>query len=281
MNAGVAQLVALTAHGNWVLGSQGPQEGVDLAQNSTLQYLRELSFTRSRSAVGLRLPSRIVGHTVPEWYAALRTQGVARLVLSRTLTGGSPLLKPHQAVAFAGGEQAAIVAVLPSGKTELWAPEWRVADSKAPDQRIWAVRYRASEGPPLFPEIAGPTPNTAAAILKTVLEEIGDFASRQGLGTWVPWFERAGRLLQGDASELPYHADLLPPAGYSPEARRLLNGCIGAWVFGGMGSWNDTGPDDPEELPRYEALSTELYEAVMNGLVAATNAFQAPAPVAG
>jgi hypothetical protein len=274
MNAGIAQLAALTAHGNCALAGSAPAAHVDLAGNSTFRFVGELSFERPKSAIGLRPRSRTLGHSVVEWYASLRAEGVRRLFLTRTLSADAPHLEPRHAVAFAGGEQAGVVAVHPRGRTELWVPEWRVADPKAPDQRIWAVTYRGSEGPPLFPEIGGLSPASAAAALERVLKEVRDFAAHQGLSEWVPYFVRAERLLLGADVEPPYHPDLLPGTRYSTEARRLLNACIGAWVFGGMGSWNDTGPDDAEEIPHYEALSAELFEAVMNGLVSATNAFE-------
>lgn len=44
------------------------------------------------------------------------------------------------------------------------------------------------------------------------------------------------------------------------------------WVFGGTGSWNDvvfSGPDGE----RYEEVTSGLYAAVLEGIAAATNAF--------
>ncbi len=47
---------------------------------------------------------------------------------------------------------------------------------------------------------------------------------------------------------------------------------VAAFVFGGMGSWNDTGFADREMQARYERVTRQLYIAVMDGLVTAVNA---------
>ena len=55
----------------------------------------------------------------------------------------------------------------------------------------------------------------------------------------------------------------------SLEARQLLATASHAWVFGGMGSWNDVALTDDE---RYKPVTAELFEAVLEAVVAATNA---------
>src|SRR5258708_16386767 len=70
----------------------------------------------------------------------------------------------------------------------------------------------------------------------------------------------------------PYHPDVLPADGYSLSARQLMAASVAAFVFGGMGSWNDTGFADREMQARYERVTRQLYIAVMDGLVTAVNA---------
>ena len=69
----------------------------------------------------------------------------------------------------------------------------------------------------------------------------------------------------------PYHPDILPPAGYTLAAQQLLAAAVGGFVFGGMGSWNDSAPESADARPQYERLSEELYAAVTGGLVVAIN----------
>jgi hypothetical protein len=61
--------------------------------------------------------------------------------------------------------------------------------------------------------------------------------------------------------------DWVPPGAISPEARALLEACRQGWVFGGMGSWNDTGDGGPD----YDLVSEQLYRALTEGVCAAAN----------
>jgi hypothetical protein len=49
---------------------------------------------------------------------------------------------------------------------------------------------------------------------------------------------------------------------------------MSGWVFGGMGSWNDTGPGDSAMYFRYEELTQSLYDAIMDALAVAANAYR-------
>ena len=112
----------------------------------------------------------------------------------------------------------------------------------------------------------------AAEALETALREIGEFAAAQsGLAAWSETFAKAAESLGANAPAAPYHPDILPPRGYSSRARQLLAAAVGAFVFGGMGSWNDLGFAERKLQERYERLTKELYAAVMGGLVAAVN----------
>ena len=65
-----------------------------------------------------------------------------------------------------------------------------------------------------------------------------------------------------------YHGDLAPEGSLPPLARCLLDACQTAWVFGGMGSWNDLtfdGPDGAEYDRVSEWLFTALNEAIYTG----------------
>ena len=48
----------------------------------------------------------------------------------------------------------------------------------------------------------------------------------------------------------------------STEQSRLLQAADRAWVFGGMGSWNDMGFESDQQHAEYEVVSSRLYQAV-------------------
>jgi hypothetical protein len=50
----------------------------------------------------------------------------------------------------------------------------------------------------------------------------------------------------------------------------MLDAAQSAWVFGGMGSWNDMSFDG-EEQREYEEVSEQLFTAVNNAICVATN----------
>lgn len=274
MNTGLAQLIALTASGNWALSGQTSVRPVDLSGNTVFRFVGELAFTTEElrdSELGTAGKVRVVARTPEEWFAALYQQGVRRLSLARTQEDGTSILPAHHAVAFAGGEQAAIVAALPGGKTELWVPGWQLGDRNAPDQRIWGVEYRGIPGPAPSNPFGLPL-QEAQESLHAVLVEIARFAGEQDLESWVPHFNSADAILTGSGA--PGTMGLFPPSGYPAAASRLLSAAMSAWVFGGMGSWNDTGPRDPDQQPRYDQLSAQLFDAIMNALVSATNSWE-------
>ena len=109
--------------------------------------------------------------------------------------------------------------------------------------------------------------------LESVLTRVESFARSHDVEYFADVFRRALDSLTSDAAEQPYHRDLLPPAGYGAEARRILAACGHAWVFGGMGSWNDLGFERPEDQREYEQLSEELYAAVNRGIEESANSY--------
>jgi hypothetical protein len=57
-----------------------------------------------------------------------------------------------------------------------------------------------------------------------------------------------------------YHSDLMPENAYGMAEQQLLFAASHAWVFGGMGSWNDMGFEDKQVQHRYETVSSALMQ---------------------
>ena len=58
------------------------------------------------------------------------------------------------------------------------------------------------------------------------------------------------------------------PAAYTPQSRHLGPTAARAWVFGGMGSWNDIGFVDGAVQSEYRELSGLLCAATLRALLA-------------
>jgi hypothetical protein len=67
-----------------------------------------------------------------------------------------------------------------------------------------------------------------------------------------------------------YHRDLAPSGLLDQRALSLLDAAQSAWVFGGMGSWNDVGVP-PAHDAEYERVSECLFQALTRAIVAAAN----------
>jgi hypothetical protein len=239
------------------------------AANSTFEYVRRVVFELHDSADG---GSRSAAD-VEGWLKDARERGIERLWLSipdpSDVEVAGQQVPDRMLVAFAGAGQWSVLGT--SGdRSEMWRVAWTLGDRDAPDRRIWDVTYHGEpvegEAPPGRPDIAA-----AEDRLLTALGKVEAFAREQKeVEGWADLFAETRRLAATADAQPPYFPDMLPPRGFPESARRLLATGARSWVFGGMGSWNDLtfqGQDEEE----YEAVSAELYAAVLGAFVAATN----------
>ena len=262
MNGELAALIALSLHGNdWLASESRAAPDLDTA-NSAFQYVATVQATSpQRRLLGTRTWT---AEGVAAWLRFVKDTKARRLYL---VIGGSPSsgLPDPVAASFANGGRWALVS---DGSTpRLWRSQWAVQDRNRPDQRIWAVRLI---GDPLRrPWRAEPPASLSVARddLRSALETIRAFAERAELTTWAAWFGEALDLLAAPEPLIPYNPDLAP-ATISVESRQLLAAAVKAWVFGGMGSWNDLGFDDEALQAEYAQRTGVLYGSVLAAFVA-------------
>lgn len=265
MSGALAQRIALVAHGNaFLTGLIGSAPDL-VADSSTFQYVRSVEF---------RLGKR-VNRRVDRWFAELAARGADRL-----------RLLPRS------------VAVEGNGVREVWTESWiylsrrfeqrlekasaRYMETGRRDrldaldrerfecERPWRVYYqqaprksRARSGSPLV---------VSRLALVRAVEDAAAFDRENGVG-FAGWFDTSLRLLNAQRPSPPYHRDMFPDVGYSLEARQLLAAATRAWVFGGIGSWNDAWIDDEAAMGEHRRITRNLESAVLTALVSATNAF--------
>ena len=135
----------------------------------------------------------------------------------------------------------------------------------------WSVEYRGFMSPD-----SRALPMQEMRAVKERLREAVSRAKEFAQGThWTKDFTRSLEALESPAPVFPF-PDMLPSSGFPLEARQLLAAAAQAYVFGGMGSWNDLSlPNDPDIIEEYEEISTELYEAIQFAILMASNAFAA------
>ncbi len=255
MNGPVAQFVALTCHANAFL--RGHPAAPFFPGNSTCQFCDWVKFIAvSRTLFG-KSKEFPVAATPNAWFEHLKSQGVVGIRLTRT-PQNKPGISDRMSSGFVGGGGTwAMEALQSGGKAAVWLSRWSVWNQNAPERRIWRVEYgRVSEIPQ--PTAGGTDLESAVARLRSALAEIHRFSEKHNCGGFTACFARAMETLDsGGAKRHGYHKDLIVNGVVPEMASYLLDACQSAWVFGGMGSWNDMGFEGADQggvRPRFRAV---------------------------
>ncbi len=249
MNGELAQIVQVATRSTLALSGGGAEP-----LGSTFQFVADVQFAGTDGRVH---------QDVDQWLRHLQETGARRVWMAL----GPPRSPAGQAEAqtagFVNSGRWALL-VTGAGASSVWAGHWTVGDRNAPDRRIWLVRYTQLAVSGLEPSI--PPVDQAAAHLDQSLVAVARFAATSGLSGWADHFQAARRGSLNSGS----YPDLLPPTWPEP-AQRLLATAQAAWVFGGMGSWNDdpAGAGDPAV---YRSVTDRLYTSALIATMATVNA---------
>lgn len=268
MNGEILQLIALCCHANATLRARRVPE--PLPKNAAFDFCEFVRFVRPARTLFGGVKDRTFASTPQEWLGALVADGVVRVRLARA-SGNDPAAADRTLAAFIGGAGTWYLELLRAdGQSDFLLADGQVHNLRAPDGRIWRTTYKQVSGPSTN---SSPIPIAqATANLKAALDDVAAFALKQNLSNWHANFMSA--LDAFDASKparFDNCADLAPPGVLPLDARTLLDACQRAWVFGGMGSWNDLGFDEPHQA-EYDRVSEQLYQCIVAGILAATNA---------
>ncbi len=267
MQTEIAQAVALTIVGNDLLHGQ-PRE--DFWPTATVfKFCKNVTFV---SLSGLRTaPIETPFAEDPlQWITKLKTEGTLGFRLHH-IAMNDPRMSDRMSVGFVGGGGRRLIESVGNAVSDLWEAGWRVQNHSDPERKFWDVRYRrvGVDLPHRRPESRGLS--TLQRELEDVLLKIEDFAHRQNQETFAKSFRRGIDLLHADTPLASvYHSDLAPSAGLPLLAKQILGAAQEAWVFGGMGSWNDLGFEgrDQEE---YTTLSDQLFSLLNQAICEAVN----------
>jgi hypothetical protein len=264
MQTFIAQAVALACHANARLrGVDGPPF---FPGNSTCQFCEYIRFVERKSGLFTRNREAPFAEEPRLWMDRIRDAGAQRVRLGCQNRGRDD--RPDfDTTGFAGGGSGWWLLVdLPKGRTEGWIARWEVGDRETSDRRIWRVTY----GMPGRVRDRGPSPDLGASrdALAAALEAILGFSLDHLEGAFSGSFRNALAALRGGERH-GYHRDLAPDGVLSGTAIDLLDACQSAWVFGGMGSWNDLHPGDAPDL--YDRVTADLYRGLCDAIVAAAN----------
>jgi hypothetical protein len=274
MNGPIAQLVALTCHGNAALRHLG--EGPPFfPNNSTCKFCDRVAFVELHPRL-LRAPAQqSVASTPDEWFEHLARTGARGLRLLHQPRQRS-WISDRMTAGLIGGGAVWTIAVRDDRSARYWEADWEVWNREAPDQRIWRAVYRSTAPRPGIPA-AGPELQHARQQFVDALQRIHAFAEAHDTAPFTDCFRHALESLAEPYPAYGYHTDLCPIGVMPADCRAVLDAAQSAWVFGGMGSWNDLGFDGAAAV-EYDEVSSRLYGAIQDAICAAASASDADRP---
>lgn len=99
------------------------------------------------------------------------------------------------------------------------------------------------------------------ADFRASLTSIHAFSAKESCGGFTNCFADGLTALEDPSADIGYHKDIAPVGQLDEEAQSLLKASMSAWVFGGMGSWNDMGFPGASQK-EYESVSERLFDVL-------------------
>jgi hypothetical protein len=264
-----AQIAALTCYFN--ARHRGLVASPFFPNNSTCQFCEWIHFLRpQRASISEHVQWDVVSRTPEEWIDSTASDGFSHALLVHKSVD-DPRFSDRMSAGFVGGGGRWLLCVRQGAGSDCWQARWQTGHKDAADRRIWRVEYG------LIAQKAAEPPGDASiteitAQMAESLAEIEAFARRNSLDGFAGCFSKAQNCLTADDPfSFVHHRDLAPEGTLPMAAARLLAACQAAWVFGGMGSWNDLGFEGGDQN-LYERLSDQLYGFLNKAICAAVNA---------
>jgi hypothetical protein len=276
MQGTIAQVIALTTYGNaFVVGAPAfdvssfyPTSSIFIScEYVRFVYLRQKGDTWEEVAYA---------DDPPAWFARLKKDGVYAIRLIYGPAEGKKLgdkqIADRMLVGFVGGGGRWLIETISPNGSDFWEARWEVGDQNRADSRIWRVTYGriASNQPTLERQVIDT--HELKSRLASSLAAIGNFARMRKFKGFARAFDAGlAQLNAQDPYKSARRSNLVPDQEALPlVAAQLLGAAQAAWVFGGMGSWNDLWVEgDDQSL--YEQLSEDLYHLLNDAIAAAAN----------
>jgi len=269
----LAQVISLTSYGNAFLQTGEFTEDF-YPSHSTFQFCNKVDFKNFKKRIFSSSPQEVpVANDPNEWFRSLKKDGCKKIRLHYQPSTDKGLAQDHQLAGMVGGGGTWMIETIYGRHSHYWFNKWEVTKKDDPDKKIWSVSYAMIDKNQPVTDTQADIRETYS-LLEQSLAAITDFADAQQLTYWADVFKKARAILNStDPAGNYYHQDLLVEKHYSLIARQLLFAAGAAWVFGGMGSWNDLGFNTEEDNKKYEDVSAGLYAAINRSILAVANSY--------
>lgn len=264
MQGTIFQILVLVTHGNMALSGQVVTDFYP--QHSAFQFDEFVKFV-DIERVGVTWNEKPFAEDPNDWLRKLKSNHCSGLRVERIPTDKEDLSDRTSVAFVSGGGRWIIEAVCPGG-SDYWEAKWEVGDRNRPDQKIWRVTYGRIAQNQKAVVTNAPSVDSLSAQMGRTLQDAITFSTKHKLDWFGKSFESAYSVLKTE-SEPELNGVALK--GQLPlSASRLLAASQAAWVFGGMGSWNDLGFDGDDQR-KYETISDDLFRLINSSLIVTTN----------
>lgn len=259
MNGLIVQKVFLCIYGNAALKNK--MTIPELMNLSGFQFCKSVTyFEEKKWLLGKR--KTIISNTPNEWIEDLSKDNTGISLSYNSLANSD-----RMTAGLIGGGGKWVLHSHGPGTTKAWEADWTVGYPNDQDQKIWEVKYLGEDIRSPGLDFASPKTNELLASLI----EIEKFAIDQDLDGFSTCFRKSIETLESRGKILHgYHQDLVPDCYETYDAKFILDACQSAWVFGGMGSWNDMMFEGDAQM-QYEKLSDNLFRNLIGAIVDASN----------
>lgn len=273
MNGTLLQIISLTGYGNDYL-KNGHFSSPFIPANTAFQFCHTVDFrVFQKHLLSSKQKEVVIAADPIAWFKYLKTDGCKHLRLYSAYTKLEKFLKDHKLAGLLDGGKSWLIEAVYDNHSDYWSSKWNVTKQGATDRHNWAVTYFMSSSNAVSSNLQIDNAKIKQEVEQT-LTEIIDFCSATKMENWRNIFNKAKLTLNSSTPESSYHStDLIPNDNYELTAKQLIFSAIAAWVFGGMGSWNDLGFDSTQKNRTYNRLTEELYERLSAAIIAGINTY--------
>jgi len=264
MQGTIFQILVLVTHGNMVLSSLPVASFYPEHEAFRFdEFVRFVDFER----IGSTWNEHLFADNPNDWLTKLKNQRYSGLRVNRISTDRKGLSDRMSVGFIGGGGRWLIEAVHPDG-SDYWEAKWEVGDRGHFDRKIWRVTYMRIARHQKSSPAQTPTVDRLSTKMSRALQDAIAFSKRHQLDIFRAAFESGYSTLKAESeSEL----NRISLKGQLPRpASRLLAASQAAWVFGGMGTWNDL-CFDGDDQQQYEIISDNLFQLINLSIIATVN----------
>lgn len=270
MNGTTNQLLSLITYGNQFLQT-GELITAYFPANNVFKFCNKTDFVYLVSLPDSTATEEVAAANPLDWFKLLKQEGCKKLMAYYHPSEGNESETPdHKLAGFVGGGGTWLIEAVYASHSDYWAARWEVTHPDDPESNIWSVSYGRTVAQ-AETICFKPDPLQVSQGLNDVLVDIKQFAQQHQLNNWADIFQKALNILNGSAAVNNWHSDSINEYGYERSSLQLIYAAMSAHVFGGMGSWNDLGFDNPEDNQQYDTLSFYLYDYINRALISGIN----------